>query len=84
MLPRSLAEARNWFELSGGTVAGWAKAHGFQPAVVYALLSGRTRGRRGEAHRAAVELGLKPKVETEKPTGEASSTEVDRRREGVP
>jgi hypothetical protein len=29
---------------------------------VYALLSGRTKGRRGDAHRAALALGLKRPV----------------------
>lgn len=61
--PRTLAEAREWFELSGETVSAWAKSHGFQPSVVYALLSGRTRGRRGDAHRAAIALGIKRGIE---------------------
>jgi gp16 family phage-associated protein len=61
--PRTVAEARRWFELTGEPVSAWARAHGFQPAVVYALLSGRTRGRRGHAHRAAVALGIKRGIE---------------------
>lgn len=40
-------------------MSDWARAHGFEPAVVFALLSGRTHGRRGQAHLAAVALGLK-------------------------
>jgi gp16 family phage-associated protein len=59
---RSVQEAREWFEVTGLTVTQWAHDHGFPPSVVYALLSGRTRGRRGHAHRAAVALGLKPNV----------------------
>ena len=47
------------FDYEGVTVTGWAAANGFAPSVVYALLQGRTKGRRGEAHRAAVALGLK-------------------------
>lgn len=53
------AELREWFEANGLSVSAWAKARGFAPETVYALLAGRTRGRRGEAHAAAVALGLK-------------------------
>lgn len=48
------------FELRGETVTSWAQTHAFNPANVYAVLTGRTRGRRGEAHRIAVALRLKP------------------------
>lgn len=43
-------------------VSEWARAHGFAPSVVFALLEGRAKGRRSEAHRAAIALGLKPAV----------------------
>ena len=59
---RTVDEVRDLFEMNGQTVAQWAKDHGFSAPVVYALLSGRTRGRRGEAHRAAIALGLKRPV----------------------
>ena len=59
---RTAAEARKWFEATGTTVASWARAHGFATATVYALLSGRTRGRHGDAHKAAIALQLKPPV----------------------
>ncbi len=62
MLPntlRSPAEARAWFQRHGVPVSDWARAHGFDPAVVFALLSGRTRGHRGMAYQAAIALGLK-------------------------
>jgi len=55
----SLEDVRQWFDREGVTVQDWALAHSFRPENVYAVLSGRTRGRRGEAHRIAVELGLK-------------------------
>lgn len=64
---RTVQEAREWFELSGQTVTQWSRDHGFRPEVVYSLLAGRTRGRRGDAHRAAVALGLKPQIQ---PTAE--------------
>jgi len=59
---RTRQEALTWFQDSGETVAEWALSNGFPPAVVYSLLAGRTKGRRGQAHRAAVALGLKPDV----------------------
>lgn len=63
-LHRTVEEAREWFEVTGQTVTQWAQDHGFPASVIYALLSGRTRGRRGKAHRAAVALGLKPDIRT--------------------
>ena len=57
---RTPREALEWFHQTGTPVAAWARQHGFAPAVVYALLNGRTRGHRGTAHQVAVALGLKP------------------------
>lgn len=56
---RTREQANEWFRETGTPVTVWARQHGFAPAVVYALLSGRTCGRRGTAHQAAVALGLK-------------------------
>lgn len=56
---RTLDEVREWFFQQGLPVNEWARQHGFEPAAIYALLSGRTRGIRGQAHQAAVALGLK-------------------------
>lgn len=53
-------EVRQWLERHGVTVSDWARAHDFDPAVVFALLSGRTRGRRGKAFEVAVALKLRP------------------------
>lgn len=55
----TLDEVKQWFFREGLPVNQWARAHGFPPETVYALLAGRTVGRRGQAHRAAVALGLK-------------------------
>lgn len=55
----TLDEVKQWFLREGLPVNEWARAHGFTPETVYALLAGRTAGRRGQAHRAAVALGLK-------------------------
>jgi gp16 family phage-associated protein len=51
--------AKRWFEVNGLSVTDWAVAHGFKREQVYAVLNGRTAGRRGTAHRIAVALGLK-------------------------
>ncbi|CAB3736331.1 hypothetical protein LMG24238_06219 [Paraburkholderia sediminicola] len=55
----SLEEARANFEAQGVAVTDWAEAHGFKREDVYAVLNGRTKGRRGQAHCIAVALGLK-------------------------
>jgi len=57
----SIAEIRGAFADAGLTVSDWADAHGFRRENVYAVLSGRVKGRRGEAHRIAQALGLKGK-----------------------
>ena len=59
---RTPTEARQWFFDHGISITEWARSRGFSREVVYALLAGRTRGTRGEAHHAAVALGLKPLV----------------------
>jgi gp16 family phage-associated protein len=41
------------------TVSDWASNHGFRRESVYAVLGGRSRCRRGEAHQIAVALRLK-------------------------
>lgn len=51
--------ARNWFREVGISINDWAVARGFEPGVCYAVLAGRIKGDRGEAHRIAVALGLK-------------------------
>jgi gp16 family phage-associated protein len=57
------------FVAEGRTVTSWAQENGFEPSVVYALLQGRTKGRRGEAHRAAVALGIKRPIALASATG---------------
>ena len=56
---RTRTQARRWFQAHGLSVREWARSEGIPASVVYALLSGRTRGLRGKAHRAAIALGLK-------------------------
>ncbi|WP_353957268.1 DNA-binding protein [Pelomonas sp. SE-A7] len=56
---RTPVEARAWLQRHGVTISEWARANGFKPAVVAALLAGRSQGNWGEAHQAAVALGLR-------------------------
>lgn len=68
-----LAAVKRQFWLSGESISAWATRHGFSAATTYSLLAGRLRANRGEAHRIAVALGLKPA-----PTGdEKPSTDGD-------
>ncbi|GAB1388967.1 hypothetical protein MASR1M6_11480 [Rubrivivax sp.] len=55
-------QVRAEFTAAGIPVAEWCRAHGIDRNVVVDLLRGRTQGLRGEAHRAAVALGLKAGV----------------------
>ena len=59
----SLEEAKKRFELEGMTITSWAESRGYKPADVYAVLSGRIKGKHGCAHRIAVDLRLKPDPE---------------------
>ncbi len=49
------------FEAEGRPVAAWADEHGFPRDAVYRVLNGYTPCKRGQMHRIAVALGLKPK-----------------------
>jgi len=55
----ALSDVRQAFVDAGVSVSAWADHHGFRRGSVYAVLGGRSKGRRGEAHRIAVALGLK-------------------------
>ena len=46
----------------GKSVPEVAREIGVSPRIVYELLRGRIQGRRGQAHKAAVALGLKDGV----------------------
>jgi gp16 family phage-associated protein len=58
---RTCAEARAWLDLWGVSISEWAELKGFPKEIVYAVLSGRSRGSRGQAYEVAVELGIKPR-----------------------
>ncbi|MBR8314681.1 DNA-binding protein [Burkholderia dolosa] len=56
-------EARAYhFVRTGKTIKAWAKEHGLHPATVAEVLAGRKKCLRGDAHKAAVLLGLKDGV----------------------
>lgn len=48
------------FRLRGVSISDWSRRHGFSASLVYAVLDGRVRGLRGEAHRIAQALRLVP------------------------
>lgn len=58
--PEKLAKARADFYARGETLADFARKHQLDYFAVVNTLSGRAKGVRGDSHRAAVLLGLKP------------------------
>lgn len=52
-------EVRAKFKHTGISIASWAASNGFSTCLIFDLLAGRKKGLRGQAHRAAVLLGLK-------------------------
>ncbi|HVJ39389.1 MAG TPA: DNA-binding protein [Stenotrophomonas sp.] len=55
-------QVRQELEDQGVSIADFARQHGLNPTTVYHVLDGSHKGRRGEAHRAAVALGLKAAI----------------------
>ncbi|MBX8625826.1 DNA-binding protein [Pseudomonas glycinae] len=55
-------KARRALEKRGQSAKDFALLHALSPSTVYAVLSGQSQCRRGEAHRAAVLLGIKDGV----------------------
>lgn len=47
------------FDKEGKSFTEWARQRGYKPQAVIAVINGYNRGRRGTAHRIAVDLGLK-------------------------
>ncbi|WP_285354622.1 DNA-binding protein [Pseudomonas sp. lyk4-R2A-10] len=54
--------ARTRLELQGISVKDFALQNNLHPSTVYAVLNGQKKCLRGEAHRAAVLLGIKDRV----------------------
>lgn len=71
------SEIRQWFFENGISVTEWARVNGFQRAVVYAALEGRTRGCRGQSHAVAVALGLKKRPnESSRPANTINQNQI--------
>ena len=57
-------QARQWFRAHGISISQWCRDNGVSRHTVNDLLRGKQRGYYGNAHRAAVLLGMKPKPTT--------------------
>ncbi|RRV28623.1 DNA-binding protein [Pseudomonas sp. o96-267] len=62
--PSTPKQAHAWFVTHGICIADWCKEQGFNRFTVFDLLRGKRKGVRGEAHKAAVALGLKADPKT--------------------
>ena len=72
---RTAAQAKAWLEHQGKSVQEFAREHGVDPATTYQVLAGRKKGKRGEAHKVAVLLGMKDGIipsPTHQPSEDAS------------
>lgn len=56
------AQVREEFLRAGVSVSDWARENDFEPNLVFEVLAGRSKARRGKSHRIAVLLGLKEGV----------------------
>lgn len=59
---KTVAEVKAEFNRTGKAVTAWAREHGYSPSLVFEVLRGRLKGRRGQAHEVAVLLGMKEGV----------------------
>ncbi len=53
------AQVKSRFLTEGVSIAEWARARGFDQKMVYRVLAGEVKGKRGKGHEIAVALGLK-------------------------
>lgn len=58
-------DVRREFDRTGLSISAWAEARGFSKALVYRVLAGKRKARRGQSHRIAVALGLKEGIPAE-------------------
>ena len=76
-MTKSRAQVREEFAREGQSMSGWAKARGFSPNMVIAILtdneaSPRLKCLRGEAHNIAVALKIKEGI-VSRPLGSSAS-----------
>lgn len=57
--PKTHAQVRQELTTRGESIADFARRHGLNDSTVHQVLNGRNKGLRGQAHKAAVLLGLK-------------------------
>lgn len=57
---KTAAQVKAWFQANGIPIKAWAIENGYEPATVYSVLNDGKKCIRGEAHRVAVRLGMKP------------------------
>ncbi|GFM58850.1 DNA-binding protein [Pseudomonas cichorii] len=72
---RTAAQAKAWLEQQGKSVQEFARENNIDPATTYQVLAGRKKGRRGEAHKVAVLLGMKIGVIPSQSSDPAQKTE---------
>jgi gp16 family phage-associated protein len=56
---KTAAQVRRELADAGISITEWAMKRGIPPSVVVDLLAGKTKAKRGMAHKAAVALGMK-------------------------
>ena len=74
---RTAAQAKAWLEHQGKSVQEFAREHGIDPATTYQVLAGRKKGKRGEAHKVAVLLGMKDGIIPSQATHLVEAKDVD-------
>ena len=57
--PSTPKQAKAWFKTNGVCISDWCEANNLSRYTVFDLLREKRKGHRGEAHEAAVLLGLK-------------------------
>lgn len=57
--PLTPEQVREQMDRQGVSIADFSRKHNLNKNLVSDLLNGRKKGKRGEAHRAAVLLGIK-------------------------
>lgn len=61
---RTREQVKADLEAQGVSASEWARKNGFPPLAVHQVLSGFAKGKRGQAHRIAVALGIKARPKT--------------------
>jgi gp16 family phage-associated protein len=76
MPTKTRKQARTDFDRRGISIASWARENDFSEHLVYQVLSGAKKGRRGAAHNIAVALGIKEGVANTSEHGKISNLQL--------